>query len=136
MRTSTAAEAVARGPSPDDMSMARCLLVGGAEQSWLVARSKESVTRLESSAALLCDALSLSIPIRCVSFVMLHKQKRCHRWRVVSKYPNTRNWEGSVWLWPSSGICYNNHVPFSALMTSSIFLNKLSSCLGMFSSSG
>lgn len=65
--------------------MARCLLVGGAEQSWLVARSKESVVRLESSAALLCDALSFSIPIRRVSFVMLHEQKHRHLWRMMSK---------------------------------------------------
>ena len=50
--------------------MARCLRVGGVEESWLVARRRKSVVRLESSAALLCDALSLIIPIRCVSFVM------------------------------------------------------------------
>lgn len=50
--------------------MESCFEVGGVKESWLVARKREKVARLESNAALLCDALSLSMPIRSVSFVI------------------------------------------------------------------
>ena len=71
MRISTAADAVAREPSPEERSVWRCFWVGGVKESWLVARRRESVVRWESNAALLCEALSLIMPISSVSLVIL-----------------------------------------------------------------
>jgi len=66
-----AAEAVARDPSPTVRSVERCLEVGGVKESWLVARRRERVARWERTAAFPCEALSLMMPMRSLSLVIL-----------------------------------------------------------------
>lgn len=41
IRSSTVADAVARGPSPEERRAERCLCEGGVEASWVVARRRE-----------------------------------------------------------------------------------------------
>lgn len=63
IRISRKVDAVAREPSAEEMSVERCLGVGGEKVSWLVTRKRNSFVGFESNAALLCEALSLIIPI-------------------------------------------------------------------------
>lgn len=87
--------------------MARGLHVRGVEESWLVARRRKSVVHLESSTALLCDALSLIIRIICVSFFMLDfvvsskiNTITSHYSRMVFEEFDARKLKkGSVWRW-------------------------------------
>lgn len=68
MRSSTAVDAVAREPSPVKRRVVRCLCVGGLKESWVVARRRERVLRLDKIAALLCEALSFTMLITSFSF--------------------------------------------------------------------
>lgn len=68
MRSSTAVDAVAREPSPEERRVVRCLCGGGAKESWVVARKRERVLRFDKTAALLCDALSFIFSITSFSF--------------------------------------------------------------------
>lgn len=68
MRSSTAVDAVAREPSPEERRVVRCLCAGGAKESWVVARKRERVFRFDKIAALLCEALSFIIPITSFIF--------------------------------------------------------------------
>jgi hypothetical protein len=68
MRSSTAVDAVAREPSPEERRVEMCLCFGGVKESWVVARRSERVLCLEKIAALLCDALSFNFPITSLSF--------------------------------------------------------------------
>lgn len=71
MRRSMAAEAVAREPSQEERREERWVWEGGVKESWVVARRRERVVRLERMAALPCEALSLIMPISSFSFVIV-----------------------------------------------------------------
>lgn len=68
MRSSTAEDAVAREPSPEERRVKRCLCFGGLKESCVVARRRKRVLRFDKIAALLCDALSFINPITSFSF--------------------------------------------------------------------
>lgn len=72
----TAAE-VARELWPKLRSVVRCFGLGGVEGSWVVARRRDRwrvrVLGLEITAALLCDTLSLIMPIRFAKSPMIRK---------------------------------------------------------------
>lgn len=74
MTTSTHAQAVARVPWPYERTAAMRYSGGGADWSWVVARTTatriEEVARLDDNRlALIIEALSLRTPIRTFSFL-------------------------------------------------------------------